>query len=283
MTPKHPRCLVPGLAMLLFAAWSSILPAAEPSALESREASYVLKADDTLEMTVFEEADLTTKTRILKTGEAVFPLIGSVSVAGSTLDVATRRIRDLYAARYLVNPRVSLTVVSYGEQSVSMLGALKSPGNLPLPANGSLDLASSIALAGGLSAEADSSSITVIRANGGSSRYTKAQVDSIGAGIRLAASDRVIVGQSRFIGKTVTILGKVVKPGQIEFPLDGELDLVGAISRAGGFHPLANPRKVTVNRGGEVKVIDVEELSSRGSGPFRLQPADVITVPERIF
>jgi protein involved in polysaccharide export with SLBB domain len=164
-----------------------------------------------------------------------------------------------------------------------MLGALKSPGSLTLPSNGTLDLASAVALAGGLSADADSSSITVIRANGSSTRYTKTQIDSSGASVKLTNSDRVIVGQSRFIGKTVTILGKVVKPGQIDFPLDGELDLVGAISRAGGFHPLANPHKVTVNRSGQVSVIDVEKLSGRGSAPFKLQPSDVISVPERIF
>ena len=245
--------------------------------------SYVLKIDDTLEMIVFEETELTTKTKVLKSGEAVFPLVGSVTIAGSSLDVATRKIRDLYAAKYLVNPKVSLTVVSYGEQTVSMLGALKSPGSLTLPSNGTLDLASAVALAGGLSADADSSSITVIRANGSSARYSKTQIDSNGASVKLSNSDRVVVGQSRFIGKTVTILGKVVKPGQIDFPLDGELDLVGAISRAGGFHPLANPRKVTVNRSGQVSVIDVEELSGRGSSPFKLQPSDVISVPERIF
>jgi polysaccharide biosynthesis/export protein len=250
---------------------------------DQKDDSYVLKIDDSLELVVFEEDELTTKTKVLKSGEAVFPLVGSVTLAGSSLDVATRKIRDLYAAKYLVNPRVSLTVASYGEQSVAMLGALKSPGNLALPSNGTLDLCSALALAGGLSADADSSSITLIRANGSSTRYSKSQIDSSGAAVKLAHTDRVVVGQSRFIGKTVTILGKVVKPGQIDFPLDGELDLVGAISRAGGFHPLANPRKVTVNRSGQISVIDVEDLTKRGSGPFKLQPSDVISIPERVF
>jgi len=182
-----------------------------------------------------------------------------------------------------VNPRVSLTVTSYGQQLIAVLGSIKTPGNIPLPASGSIDLASALALAGGLHEDADTSSISIIRAGGASSVFTKDQVLSGGAAVKLGPGDRVVVGQSRFIGKTVTILGKVMRPGPVEFPVDGGLDLVGAISRAGGFHELANMKKVTVNRNGKVHVIDVRKLSESGTEGFKLVPGDVVSVPERVF
>jgi polysaccharide export outer membrane protein len=276
--------------LLAFCAWGSLAllsaqtPANTPPAPAAKpDTTYVLKPDDMLELSVFEEADLATTTRVLKTGEAVFPLIGSVHVGGQTLDDATRRIRDLYDEKYLVNPKVSLTVTSYGQQLISVLGSVKSPGTIQLPSSGSIDLASAVALAGGLHEDADTSGISVVRAGGASATYTKDQVLAGGAAVKLGVGDRVVVGQSRYIGKTVTILGKVMRPGPVEFPVDGALDLVGAISRAGGFHELANMKKVTVNRNGKVHVIDVRKLSESGTEGFKLVPGDVVSVPERIF
>lgn len=253
------------------------------AAASAPDASYTLKADDVLELSVFGEDDLATTTKILKTGEAVFPLIGAVKVGGLNLDAATTRVRELYAAKYLVNPRVAITVSSYGEQWVTVLGAVKTAGTFPVPASGSIDLASAVALAGGLSEDADGRSISVIRSSGATSVHSKGQLTGQGSSVQLRAGDRVVVGQSAYVGKSVTILGRVMRPGPVPFPLDGNLDLVGAISRAGGFHELANAKKVNVNRGGKVQVIDVRDLSERGGAVFSLQPGDVVTVPERIF
>jgi protein involved in polysaccharide export with SLBB domain len=206
-----------------------------------------------------------------------------VNVGGLNLDAATTRIRGLYADKYLVNPRVSITVSAYGEQWVTVLGAVKTADTFPVPASGSIDLTSAVALAGGLSEDADDRSISVIRSSGATSVYSKGQLTGQGSAVQLRAGDRVVVGQSAYVGKSVTILGRVIRPGPVPFPLDGNLDLVGAISRAGGFHELANPKKVNVNRGGKVQMIDVRELSERGGSVFRLLPGDVVTIPERIF
>jgi polysaccharide export outer membrane protein len=253
------------------------------AAAPAPDASYTLKPDDVLVLSVFGEDDLATTTKILKTGEAVFPLIGAVNVGGLNLDAATTRIRGLYADKYLVNPRVSITVSAYGEQWVTVLGAVKTADTFPVPASGSIDLTSAVALAGGLSEDADDRSISVIRSSGATSVYSKGQLTGQGSAVQLRAGDRVVVGQSAYVGKSVTILGRVIRPGPVPFPLDGNLDLVGAISRAGGFHELANPKKVNVNRGGKVQMIDVRELSERGGSVFRLLPGDVVTIPERIF
>ena len=101
--------------------------------------------------------------------------------------------------------------------------------------------------------------------------------------VKLQAGDRIIVNQSAFVGKSLTILGQVGRQGPLPFPVNGRLDLVAAIAMAGGLSELANPRKITINRKGKISTVDYKEISQRGDTPLLLQPDDIITVPERLF
>lgn len=252
-----------------------------PSSVEA-DSSYVLKANDLVKISVFEEPELCIQTRILQTGEAVFPLIGGVKIGGLPIRSATERIRGLYAADYLVDPKVILTVDEYGILYVSVLGAVVNPGQIQIPQSGRLDISAAIATAGGVSPTADTSRISLVRADGTTDEFALTGIEK-GTRIQLGAGDRVIVGESRFVNKSVTFVGEVRNRGPVAFPVDGKLDLVTAIARAGGFTELANPKKVSVNRRGDVSVHDVKEMSSKGASPFRLEPDDIITVPERLF
>ena len=99
----------------------------------------------------------------------------------------------------------------------------------------------------------------------------------------LEPGDRVLVGESQFANKTITILGEVRTRGELAFPIDGKLDLLTAIARAGGYTELANPKKVNVNRKGKVTPVDARDLEKDGATPYLLQPEDVIIVTERRF
>lgn len=278
------------IALALVAAWPAAAqteppkakPVIEDKAPPPNPNSYRLKPNDVVKLSVYEEADLSSQTRILKSGEAVFPLIGTVQISGLTVETATKKIRDLYAADYLVDPKVTLTVDEYATDFISVVGAVGSPGQIPIPASGKLDLAAALATAGGLAPNADPNNINLIRANGGSSTFSQSSIQS-GGGVSLAPGDRIVVHESRFLKKSVSILGQVRQPGSVEFPLDGNLDLITAIARAGGFTELANPKKVSINRRGKVTVIDMREMTERGNTRYPLQPDDIVTVAERLF
>ena len=255
---------------------------ADSGPAKNEDSSYVLKANDVVKLAVFDEPDLLSQTKILQTGEAVFPLIGAVRIGGLPIRSATAKIRDLYGADYLVDPKVTLTVDEYGVLYVSVSGAVADPGQVPIPASGKLDMSAAIATAGGVLPTADLSRISLVRADGTTADFALADLKKA-ASIQLGAGDRVIVNESRFINKAVTFVGEVRNRGSVAFPLDGKLDLVTAIARAGGFSELANPRKVSVNRRGHVTVHDVKEMTTRGDTPFRLEPDDIITVAERLF
>ncbi len=249
----------------------------------AEDATYVLRPNDTIRVAVYEEPDLSVQVRILKTGQASFPLIGSVDVGGMQVSDAAKKIRDLYAKDYLVDPKLTLTVDEYATEFISVIGAVKNPGQIPMPVAGNLDLASAMAAAGGLAENADANSIQLIRVSGTTSNFSMDSITGASARVKLEAGDRVIVNQSAFVGKTVTVIGQVGKPGPVPFPLNGRLDLVNAVASAGGLTELSNPKKITLNRKGTVTFLNYNEISKQGDRPFRLQPDDVITVPERLF
>lgn len=266
------------LVMFALAAWAGLLRA------EGVDRSYILRPNDTIRLDVYEEADLSGVVRILKTGQASFPLIGSVQVSGLSVADAATKIRDLYAKDYLVDPKVNLSVQEYATDYVSVIGAVRTPGQVPIPVAGNLDLAGVMASVGGLTDSADPNKIQLVRASGAVSNYSMAQITGGVTGrVKLEAGDRIIVSQSAFVGKTLTVLGHVAKPGLIPFPVSGQLDLVQAIAMAGGMTQLANPSKVSINSRGTVKVVDYKAISQRGDRPYLLQPGDIITVPERLF
>ena len=250
---------------------------------EKEDATYTLRPNDTIRLAVYEEADLSVQVRILKTGQASFPLIGSVEVGGLSVVAAATKIRELYAKDYLVDPKLTLTVDEYATEFISVIGAVKIPGQIPMPVSGRLDLASAMATAGGLAENADANGIQLVRASGTTSNFSMSSISGVSGRIQLEAGDRLIVNQSAFVGKTMTVLGQVGKPGPIAFPLNGRLDLVNAIAMAGGLTELANPKKVTISRKGNVTTVDFKAISQRGDRPFLLQPDDVVTVAERLF
>ena len=87
--------------------------------------------------------------------------------------------------------------------------------------------------------------------------------------------------------RTVTVTGQVNEPGEVQFPQEQGLTLVGAIARAKGGTRLANLKKVTLKRTNPdgtttVETINVDELMKTDStDSWPLQEGDVITVPER--
>lgn len=86
---------------------------------DKADPTYVLKPNDVVILSVFEEVDLSTQTRILQTGEAAFPLIGPVRIGGLSVRAATAHLRELYSADYLVDPKITLTLAEYAQQHVS--------------------------------------------------------------------------------------------------------------------------------------------------------------------
>jgi protein involved in polysaccharide export with SLBB domain len=81
-------------------------------AVEGLPADYRLRPGDRLKVEVLGEEAMSTATAVLAdNGTLTLPIAGPVSVAGKTLEEATRAVREFLGADYLVDPQVKLTLL----------------------------------------------------------------------------------------------------------------------------------------------------------------------------
>jgi polysaccharide biosynthesis/export protein len=136
---------------------------AAPQEVASVSANYRLSPGDLIYVKVFQEDDLTSSLRIGEDGTIPFPLIGSVKVGGLTLAQATKAIYTPLDARFLVNPQITVTVLSFTDRHVTVLGQVEHAGDYNLKEQGSIDFLEAIGLAGGFTRLANTKDVTVRR------------------------------------------------------------------------------------------------------------------------
>ncbi len=161
----------------------------------------VLKVNDMVRVMVYKEDDMTTEVRISKTGDIALPLLGNVHVAGETVAEATAEIHNRLDKDYIINPQVTMTIMEYAPQLVTVLGQVEHQGQVTIPPEGGLDLMGAIALAGGYSRTADPANITVVRVAGGHHQILKINAkklanDSKSAMFMVQPGDTISVGES---------------------------------------------------------------------------------------
>jgi polysaccharide export outer membrane protein len=90
--------------------------------------------------------------------------------------------------------------------------------------------------------------------------------------------------------RTVNVLGNVNLPGAIPFPQEGRLNLIDAITRAGGFNRLADRKRVRLTRTTadgktETTEINADQLMNKGASAEKwdLKVGDTIYIPERVL
>jgi polysaccharide export outer membrane protein len=85
--------------------------------------------------------------------------------------------------------------------------------------------------------------------------------------------------------KKINVIGQVAKPGTYAY--ESNMSIIEAISKAGGFTPIAARNKTTITRidhGNKVTVeAAVADIGEGRAQNVSLRPGDIISVPERIF
>ena len=161
----------------------------------------VLKVNDLVRVTVFKEDDMLTEARISKSGNITLPLLGPVHVEGKTVSEAVADIRARLDKDYIINPQVTLTVMEYAPQWVTVLGQVQKPSQIAIPPEGGLDLMGAIALAGGYTRVADPSKIILRRIVNGRDVVLKVDArklagDSKSPAFMVQPGDTISVGES---------------------------------------------------------------------------------------
>ena len=272
------------------------------SNIEEDEAEdYGVGPRDSLSFTVYGEEDLSLDELIVsQEGYISFPLTGRVHVEGLSTPEIEKKVADLLADGYIVNPQVTVSVKSFKSKKAFILGAVEKPGVYPL--RGQERLLEIISIAGGIQNEKAGKFILIWRQksrgkNGssnesndnGNGRLIKIglerllQQGDMSLNVPLINRDVVFVPQAEY----VYIIGEVKKPGSYKL-YDKDISILEAITMAGGFTPIASPNKTRVIRveEGEERTIFVrmkDIIKGEKSKDIVLKSGDIVVVPESLF
>lgn len=146
-------------------------PAGIPSSTNAPGKMHVLAPGDVVELKVYQEDDLNVPRGVIAAdGTITHPLLGAVSIGGKTVEEASGMIHEMLAKDYLVNPKVSLTILDYSKWRFTISGHVARPNTYEVPGNESLNLIEAIALAGGYTRLGSPTRVTVQRIVSGEKR-----------------------------------------------------------------------------------------------------------------
>ncbi len=125
--------------------------------------NYVLKVSDVIQIDVYQENDLNKSVRIEGDGTVALALVGKVKLAGMTVAEGKALITQLYNRDYLVDPQVSLLVVSFSPQVLHILGSVGGPGVVEIPPDRDLTLTEALSIVGGVTRMGNPKAIKIKR------------------------------------------------------------------------------------------------------------------------
>jgi polysaccharide export outer membrane protein len=247
------------------AASGSIAPA-------SVDSSYVLGFGDTVEVSLVGRADFGSRARVSTDGTILLPLIGKMVASERTVIELSEDVRQaLIKGGFYADPIVRADVVSISSRYVTVLGAVGSPGLLPLDRN--YRLSEILARVGGGTGDAADYILLTKSGATAAQRYyiAKLAAGGVGEDPLVQSGDKIFIPSVQ--GEVFYISGQVNSPGQ--FPITNGLTFRMALARGGGVTENGSEKKLKVVRDGKpLKKAKLDDVVKVG---------DIITIGERLF
>ncbi len=165
-------------------------------------------------------------------------------------------------ADYTIGPGDLMHVLVYGEPDLTSIVRVSNEGFIELPLVGK------------------------VRASGSTTQELKEKIEARLKEGYLVNPDVQIILQE-YKQDVVHLMGQVATPGP--YRVTHGNTLMGTISKAGGFTPIAKRKKVKIirkeNGGSKVFFVDMTAITKEGrlQDDVLLMPGDVVIVPERFF
>jgi polysaccharide export outer membrane protein len=270
---------------------------------------YQVGPEDQLAIEIFGQGNLNRELRVNGQGEINMPLVGVVKVADMSPQEIQKRLEELYNARFLVNPQITVTVKEFRHQRVAVTGAVAKPGSYEII--GPRTLLEVLSLAGGFSNLGSQSSgggaqagdvVDVIRhqnapdvaktMKAGSSQPFGPKTETMVIDLR-----RLVSGQAPelnipirkgdvihvpFAG-TAYVLGAVRKPGNIA--VKENLTVSQAVAMAGDVDPMLGTNDIIIMRfddqGNPIRInTNLKRIFARTDPDIPIKNNDVVVVNE---
>ena len=240
---------------------------------------------DLIQVSVFDSPDLSGPQRVDSKGSVELPLGGSIKVSGLTAAEAGNTIAArLKDAGILLEPHVTVSILEYQSQGVTITGEVRSPGVYPLLGNRTvLDM---IAMAGGLNENAGRVASVFHRGDPANVQQVPLNVsvqtpESIEASnFKLLPGDTISISRSG----VVYVIGDVGRPGGFLVEHNDRLSVLQALALAQGANQTAalnDARLMRKDSTGQHLMIEFslkKVLNGKASDPL-LSDGDVLYVP----
>ena len=251
--------------------------AAAPQSLQQRD-DYVVGAGDVIRVQVFQNPDLTVEARVSESGVISYPLLGALRIGGLSPTAVERLISErLKSGNFLQNPQVTVNIVQFRSQQVSVLGNVNKPGRYPLETTG-MRLSEVLSLAGGV-APTGADEVVLITRRGGTSQRVEVDLVDLFASGDVSKDPGLLAGDVLYVNRAPNfyIYGQVNRPGM--YTLERGMTLAQAIAKGGGLTLRGTDRAVRLHRryGGK----SVQVLEPKLEDPIR--PDDLVFIRESVF
>ena len=237
---------------------------------------YIIGSGDVLRITVYDNNDLETVTRVSETGVITLPLLGQVNVNDLSVTKASGKIAGLYSDGYIINPQVSIFVQEFRSKKAVVLGQVNRPGLIEL--SGPTTFLELLSKAGGL-AQDYGETATIKRTVDGKNTLIEVNIKALTQGGDMSHNVAIREGDTIYISKAgmCYVTGEVKNPNA--YRCDGDTTVLKLITLAGGFTGKASRSSVRIVRiiNDKKTVLDDVEMDAP------LHPDDVIVVPESFF
>ena len=238
---------------------------------------------DLLQITVYQQADLSQEIRVSEDGFVYLPLVGAVKAAGFSPDGLARDLSERYR-EYLLDPQITVFVKEFQlrEIAVSVVGEVARPGFFKFPEHAThLEVVSQV---GGLTKESGERIIVlrpVVRDGVPDADALIVRVQDLFSpegmttkNFELLEGDTVNVPRA----DQFFVFGEVVRPGSYKLEKGSTINVLKAIGLAGGFTDKAARKgiRLTRERDGVKETLKVD-LDTE------VRADDVVIVPESFF
>jgi polysaccharide export outer membrane protein len=268
------------LLLLLVASLPSLAQTPAPAAQQDKD--YIIGPEDVLEIQVWGNKDLNQSVFVRPDGRTSLPLVGEIGVAGKTVQQLQDHLTNVYE-KTVKGAVVTVIVREIKSRPIFFIGGFGKPGVMQLTRE--LTLLQAISVVGGVSPNADAEKGFVLR---GDKRIPidfnrLLQRGDLSQNPKLEPGDSVVVP----LADAVYVNGEVKLPGAVKYT--GDLTILKALTQVGGLTPLAAGGRVDILRGNAEKKerirVDVDKMmrSPDENPDIRLQPNDIVFVPQRLF
>jgi len=255
-------------------------------AQETNGGGYRVGVGDLVEITTFQQEEVSGEFLVEETGAVTFPLLGSVPVAGKTAGEIADLLETLLEKDFYVDVQLKVEVKKYASQAVTLLGEVQVPGTYYLERR--TTITQLLAKAGGLKPTAG----PILEL-----RRSAADGETDGPTVMVFSTVRILTGEegrdvvleagdvlSVSAKKLYFVTGEVARPGRYEISLG--MTLMQAISEAGGMAKFAS-QAIELHRevDGEKQILsfDLSHIRKGRIGDPPILPGDVIIVKRRFF